>query len=309
MSLKEEVVENACSQLSLAEPSEGSCAAAAHTDSKIARTVSGHKRSVPATAATERRNHSQRACRELFRPHHAQAGPSAQPGTHPSDLLPISPLAEANVALSARQATAAQVAQPPTVSPSAVCAPVSDSCSVLRSNSGQVLHNRLSSSNLLPSTTATGQQLLQLEVQLQGLLGIRKDEDGTNNICWVDHGFLHYAQGVLYFHGFYGDAECAQVTASSPLSCDINCQSVYSELYHYTIWFCSQKCTLSSSITTAIPSTLYQCEGHTSTSYCLPRCHPQSPLHVIISCKVPQTSSFNAVMHTAQICMLVRPCR
>ena len=214
MSLKEEVVENACSQLSLAEPSEGSCAAAAHTDSKIARTVSGHKRSVPATAATERRNHA-----------------------------------------------------------------------------------------------ATGQQLLQLEVQLQGLLGIRKDEDGTNNICWVDHGFLHYAQGVLYFHGFYGDAECAQVTASWPLSCDINCQSVYSELYHYTIWFCSQQCTLSSSITTAIPSTLYQCEGHTSTSYCLPRCHPQSPLHVIISCKVPQTSSFNAVMHTAQICMLVRPCR
>ena len=230
MSPKEEVVAEACSQLSLADPSGESCAAA-RSDSQelyhqITRSVSGHKRSVPATAATERKNSSQRACRELFRPHHAQAGPSAQPGLHPSEQSPRSPLAEANAALGARQATPAQIAQSPTILAPQLCAPVADAWSLLLSNSGQVLHNRLRTSNLLPLTTATGQQLLQLEAQLQALLGIRKDEEGTNNICWVDHGFLHYPQGILHFHRIYGDAECAQVTDSWLLSYDINCEDI-----------------------------------------------------------------------------------
>lgn len=203
----------ACSQFSLADPLRGSRAAATYTDNQelnyqITRTFSGHKRSVPATVAAEHRNPSQRACRELFRPNNEQAGPSAQgqPGTHPS--------AEASAPLPSTQATPAPVPQPPTM----LCAPVADPWSLLLSNSGQVLHNRLTSSSLLPSTTATGQQLVQLEIQLQALLGIRRDEEGTNNTCWVDHGLLHYSQGVLQFHRIYGDAECAQVINAWPLS-------------------------------------------------------------------------------------------
>lgn len=204
---KEELAEEACSQLSLAGPLRGSHAAPTNTDNQalyhqITRTVSGHKRSVPATVAAEHRNPSQRACRELFRADNEQAGPSAQgqSGLHPSAQ-----------ALFPTQATPAPVAQPPTV----LCTLVADPRSLLLSNSGQVLHSRLTSSSLLPSTTAT--QLLQLEIQLQGLLGIRKDEEGSDNICWVDHGLLHYGQGVLQFHRLYGDAECAQVTNAQPL--------------------------------------------------------------------------------------------
>lgn len=252
MSLKEEVVEEASSQLSLAHPLRGSCAAAARTGNQelhqhITRTVSGHKRSVPATASAEGRNPSQRACRELFSPDHEQAGPSAQPVMHPSEQAPRFPLAEADTALASTNATPAWVAQSPTVLASApfaqsptllACLPIAsvpDPWSLLLSNSSQVLHNRLSSSNLLPSTTATGQQLLQLEIQLQALLGIREDEESPHIICWVDHGFLHYPQGILHFHRIYGDAECAQVTTSCPL--------LYGDKYdivcahnHYAIW-------------------------------------------------------------------------
>ena len=234
MSLKEEVAEEACSHLSLADPLGGLRAAAADTNKQqlyhqITRTVSGHKRSVPATAAAARTKPSQRACRELFIPHDEQAGPSARPGVHPSEQAPRSPLAEANAAVDARRATPAQVAQPSTFLPPALCAPVADPCSLLLSNSGQVLHSRLSSSNLLPSTTAAGQQLLQLEVQLQALLGIRQHEEGTNNICWVDHGFLHYPQGTLHFYRMYGDAECAQVSCALLSSHVVCCETVFSE--------------------------------------------------------------------------------
>lgn len=208
---KQEVVEDACSQFNLADPLRGSRAAATYTDNQelnyqFTRTVSGHKRSVPApaNAAAENRHPSQRACRELFRSNHEQAGPSAQPqpGLHPS--------AEA---CAPTQATPAPVPQPPVM----LCAPVADPWSLLLFNSGQVLHNRLSSSSLVSSTTATGQQLLQLEIQLQALLGIRRDEEGSDNVCWVDHGLLHYSHGILQFCRVYGDAECAQVSNAWPV--------------------------------------------------------------------------------------------
>ena len=247
MSPKDEVVEEGCSHLSLADPLGGSSAAAAHTDNQelyhqITRTVSGHKRSFPATAAAERREPSQRACRELFSPHHEQAGPAAQPGMHPSEQAQRSPLATADAAFASIQATPAQAADLPTVLAPAPCVPVVDELPSLLSNSGEVLRNRLSNSNLLPSTTVTGQQLLRLEFQLQALLRMRQSEDGTDNICWVDHGFLHYSQGILHFYRIYGDAECAQVTNS----CFLSCETVCGEHNRHAIWFCSQHCTSTS---------------------------------------------------------------
>ena len=261
MSLKEEVAEETCSHLSFADLLRGSCATAARTDyqelyHKVPRIVSGHKRPVPATPSAERRNPSQRACRELFSPDHEQAGPSARPVMHPSEQAPGSALAGTDAALNSRQTAPAQVAQSPTVLAPALCVPVTDLWPLMLPNSSQVLHNRLSSSNLLPSTTATGQQLLHLEVQLQTLLGIRKDEEGTHNICWVDHGFLHYSQGILHFHRIYGDAECAQVTTSCPLSYDDNCETVHSEHNNHAIWFCSQQYSLVSSNNSSNYSTL-----------------------------------------------------
>lgn len=224
-----DVVEEACSQLRVAHPLQWSDTAAAHSHNQslhqqITRTVSGHKRPGSATTAADRKTPSQRACRELFSPDKEQAAPAAQPlqGMQPSQQAPRLPLAEANAALTPRQAAPAQVAQPFFAQTSVPCLPVADSWSLLLGSSGQVLHNRLHSSNLLPSTTATGQQLLELETQLQALLGIRKGEQGTDNICWVDHGFVHYTQGIMHFYRIYGDAECAQVSHACPSSHSIN---------------------------------------------------------------------------------------
>ena len=221
LSAKREIVEEAGSQLSLGGPLQRRHVSASQTNNDIlpqhtTPTVSAHKRSVSViTPATDQRP-SQRACRELFSPNSAQAAPavfSQQPvDIHYPGQSSRSPLALTSTDHAQSQATPIQLAQPPSAATPVPTVPVADLWSLLLANSGQVLHQRLSNSNLLSPPTATGQELLELEVQLQALLGIRQDEEGSDNVCWVDHGFLHYAQGVMYFHGMYGDAECGQVT-------------------------------------------------------------------------------------------------
>ena len=127
---------------------------------------------------------------------------------HPPQHLPRPLFTEGHTRHGSSQA-AAPIGHAPRTAP--VLHPAPDPCSALLGSSSAVLSHRLLSNNLSPSTTATGQQLLNLEVQLQALLGIRSDEEGGNNICWVDSGILNYVQGVLHFHRIYGDAECAQV--------------------------------------------------------------------------------------------------
>ncbi len=85
--------------------------------------------------------------------------------------------------------------------------------SQLPAHSAQVLHARLSACALLPEHTATGQQLLEIELQIQSILGVRKAERGedADNVCWVDNGLLLCPEGVKSFAIAYGDAECAQV--------------------------------------------------------------------------------------------------
>jgi len=74
-----------------------------------------------------------------------------------------------------------------------------------------VLRSRLGRCDLLPEHTAAGRQLLELEAQLQSLVGARKPVDDADEFCWVDNGLLLYPEGVKCFAISYGDAECAQV--------------------------------------------------------------------------------------------------
>lgn len=84
--------------------------------------------------------------------------------------------------------------------------------SQLLGRSAQVLHARLSSYKLLPDHTVSGQQLLQLEAEVQSLLGLRQSDEGdADNVCWVDNGLLLHPEGVKSFAITYGDAECTQV--------------------------------------------------------------------------------------------------
>lgn len=182
----------------------------------IPRAVSGHKRSsLEVLGPSDCQNASKVLCRNLFSPDTEQfASSSAAPQSlamHPSQNSP-SPMAEANTQPSSGQAPPAQSGQPPSALTPVRRTPTPDPWSSLLGGSSQVLHNRLTISNLLPSITATGQQLLEVEAQLQALLGMRRDEEGSNNICWVDHSFVNGTHGVLQFHRIYGDAECAQVT-------------------------------------------------------------------------------------------------
>lgn len=220
LSAKPEVVNEAGSQLSFAGHLQRPNLSPGHINhdhmhQPITCTVSGHKRSIQATTPANEQRPSQRTCRELFSPDSPQAALAMfaqQPvNMHLPGQPPTSPLALASSELARRQATPTQVAHPPSATRPMPSVPVTDPWSLLLANSSLVLHERLSSSNLTPHATASGRQLLELEVQLQALLGVRKDEEGSDNVCWVDHGFLHYAQGVMHFHRMYGDAECAQV--------------------------------------------------------------------------------------------------
>lgn len=219
LSAKREMVEEACSQLSCPGPLQPPHVPASNMNKdvlhqQITPTVSGHKRPGTAITTPDCQRPSQRTCRELFfSPDCSQAAPaiSAQQPTNarPHEQASRFPVAEASAQVAYRQTTPTQLAQPPVAAMPVQS--VADPWSLLLANSSWVLRQRLSSSNLLSPAMGTGRQLLELEVQLQALLGIRKDEEGSDNICWVDHGFLHYAQGVMYFHRMYGDDECAQV--------------------------------------------------------------------------------------------------
>lgn len=220
LSAKPKFVDEAASQLTFAGPLQRPNLSPGHMShgqmhQQITSTVGGHKRSIQATTPENEQRPSQRTCRELFSPDSAQAAPALFAQQLVDMHLPRQPptptLGLASSELARRQATPTQVAHPPSATTPVPSVPVADPWSLLLANSSLVLRERLSSSNLTPAATATGRQLLELEVQLQALLGVRKDEEGSGNVCWVDHGFLHYAQGVMYFHRMYGDAECAQV--------------------------------------------------------------------------------------------------
>ena len=210
------------SQLGFAVPMPHSRSTPAPTNlqacsAAIPRALSGHKRSaIEAVGPPDCLNASKVVCRNLFSPGTGLSAPASaahqQPTRHPSQTSPASPPAEASSSPDPGQAQTAQTGQPPSALTPVRRTQTPHPWSSLFSSSSQVLRNRLTISNLLPATTATGQQLLQSEAQLQALLGMRQDEEGSDNICWVDHSFVNSAHGVLQFYMKYGDAECAQVT-------------------------------------------------------------------------------------------------
>ena len=89
--------------------------------------------------------------------------------------------------------------------------PVACAVPQLQGRSAEVLRSRLGRCDLLPEHTAAGRQLLELEAQLQSLVGARKPVDDVDEVCWVDNGLLLYPEGVKSFAISYGDAESAQV--------------------------------------------------------------------------------------------------
>ena len=123
-----------------------------------------------------------------------------------STQLAKSPLVEANTQHNPQPAMSQQALIIPSKA-----SPLTASWSLLQPYSAQVLQARLGRCDLLPENTATGRQLLEMEVQLQRLVGARIPVDDADEVCWVDDGLLMYPEGVKCFAISHGDAECAQV--------------------------------------------------------------------------------------------------
>ena len=76
----------------------------------------------------------------------------------------------------------------------------------------QTLSRRLITGGLRPEASASGYQVLQLELHAQGLFGARSP---LEDACWLDDSAIRTRQtnqlGVARFHSAFGDIECAQV--------------------------------------------------------------------------------------------------
>lgn len=196
---------------------------AMYTPQQHARSISVQKRRLSPVGSDlllpEKRSRQQRGTqRDLFREDKEQAHSLLAPPPadfsrmssprqlHASAQLAKSPLGEANTEHSPQSA----MSQGPLVIPSKA-SPLTASWSLLQSHSAQVLQARLGRCDLLPENTATGRQLLEMEVQLQSLVGARTPVDDADEVCWVDNGLLMYPEGVKCFAISHGDAECAQV--------------------------------------------------------------------------------------------------
>lgn len=76
----------------------------------------------------------------------------------------------------------------------------------------QTLSRRLITGGLRREASASGYQVLQLELHAQGLFGARSP---LEDACWLDDSAIWTRQanqlGVARFHSAFGDIECAQV--------------------------------------------------------------------------------------------------
>jgi len=194
------------------------------TPQQHARSYSGQKRRISQSSdlllSTERSKQQRVTQRDLFRADKEQSQSSL--ASQPAQCSPTSalhqlhaaspqlarpPLVEANTELNSPTPMSQQA-----IDTSLHSSPVASALPLLQGRSAEVLHSRLSRCDLLPEHTATGRQLLEMEAQLQSLVGARKPFDNADEVCWVDNGLLLYPEGVKSFAISYGDAECAQVT-------------------------------------------------------------------------------------------------
>lgn len=198
------------------------------TPQQHARSYSGQKRRISQSSdlllSTERSQQQRVTQRDLFRADKEQlqsslASPPAQcsptSALHQlhaaSPQLARSPLVDANTDLHSPTLMSQQA-----IDMSVHSSPVACALPLLQGRSAEVLHLRLGRCDLLPEHTAAGRQLLELEAQLQSLVGARKPVDDADELCWVDNGLLLYPEGVKCFVISYGEAECAQVIHRPP---------------------------------------------------------------------------------------------
>ena len=198
------------------------------TPQQHARSYSGQKRRISQSSdlllSTERSQQQRVTQRELFRAdkEQLQSSLASQPAQcsptsalhqlHPaSPQLARPPLVDANTELNSRSLVSQQATDT-----SLHSIPVACAVPLLQGRSAEVLRSRLGRCDLLPEHTAAGRQLLELEAQLQSLVGARKPVDDADEVCWVDNGLLLYPEGVKPFAISYGDAECVQVIHRPP---------------------------------------------------------------------------------------------
>jgi len=193
------------------------------TPQQHARSYSGQKRRISQSSdlllSTERSKQQRVTQRDLFRADKEQSQSSL--ASQPAQCSPTSalhqlhaappqlarpPLVDANTELNSPTLMSQQAIDMSLHSIPAACA-----LPLLQGRSAEVLHSRLGRCDLLPEHTAAGRQLMEMEVQLQSLVGARQPVDNADDVCWVDNGLLLYPEGVKCFAISYGDAECAQV--------------------------------------------------------------------------------------------------
>ena len=191
------------------------------TPQQNASSYSGQKRRISQSSdlllSTERSKQQRVTQRDLFRADKEQSQSSL--ASQPAQCSPTSavhqlhaasprlarpPLVDANTDLNTLMSQQA-------IDTSLHSSPVACALPLLQGRSAEVLHLRLGRCDLLPEHTAAGRQLLEMEAQLQSLVGARKPVDDADEVCWVDNGLLLYPEGVKCFAISYGDAECAQV--------------------------------------------------------------------------------------------------
>ncbi|DBB05517.1 TPA: hypothetical protein ACH3X1_012470 [Trebouxia sp. C0004] len=150
------------------------------TPQQHARSYSGQKRRISQSSdlllSTERSKQQRVTQRDLFRAEKEQSQPaqcsptSALHQLHAaSPQLTRPPLVDANIELSSPTLMLQQA-----IDTSLHSSPVACVLPMLQGRSAEVLHSRLSRCELLPEHTAAGRQLLELEAQLQSLVGARK---------------------------------------------------------------------------------------------------------------------------------------
>ena len=83
---------------------------------------------------------------------------------------------------------------------------------VLPAKTRQTLRGRLITGGLQPEASASGYQVLQIEVHAQGLFGARSPREDA---CWLDDSAIWTRQlnqlGIAKFHAEFGDSECTRV--------------------------------------------------------------------------------------------------
>ncbi|DBA81006.1 TPA: hypothetical protein ACH3X2_007212 [Trebouxia sp. C0005] len=185
-----------------------------------ARSHNGQKRQSSELLLSIQRSKQQRVTkRDLFRADKEQS--QSSPASQTAQCSPTSafhqlhaaspelarpPLVDANTELHSPVPMSQQALDQSLHSSPAACA-----LPLLQGRSAEVLQSRLGRCDLLPAHTAAGRQLLEMEAQLQSLVGARKPVDDADEVCWVDNGLLLYPEGVKCFAICYGDAECAQM--------------------------------------------------------------------------------------------------